>query len=987
MSKLRPWYDVIKPREDLRLGKPLDASEFAVHLGHVHRGEAHAVYVDPKQFFERTHLTESLIDLSSQMVRRLNGIKVETSAVFNMATQFGGGKTHALAALFHLAKHGSAAKRWKGVESIATKAELQEWPVAKIAVIVGTEIEPVTGYGREGDPQRRTPWGELAWQLGGTAAFARVAQHDSELRAPSEPVLRDIIGTGPVLILIDELMGYVSRARGVVGTSGVPGRAQTKEFIQNLAGVIAALDCAVLCASVPSSSDTEMPDPDDKVDYEAIKHALNRTGKAVSMSMGGEINEIIRRRLFEWDGLPEEGRKTAAAYAEWCRDHAGELAGLSGEEALKSFRDSYPFHPAVISVFERKWSSLPRFQRTRGVLRLLALWVSRVYKEGYDRVTGEALITLGTAPFQDALFTDALFEQLGEPKLRVPVTSDIAGRPESHAARLDAEAVDAIKKSRLHQKAAAAIFLESNGGQSQRRAEATVPEIKTALGGPGFNSADVETVLDGLASSCFYLECERNRYRFGVKPNLNQMLAQSRGNVKPKDIDARIRGDIEIVFKDGAKGVDRKYVPQRSNDVPDRAQLTLVVMGVETPFMGTESAKLVDEIVRSSGTSGRTYKSGLVFILPDGASSAQEAARNVLAWEDIDADEDARSRFDESQLGSLKKSLERAKRDLKESLFRSYRHILLLGKDNKLKPIDLGQITSSSIEGGRIADLVMRELLKLDEVSDGVGSGKLVRYWPPAITAWSIKDARDAFFASPALPRLSNPESIRRTVADGVSKGDMGYARRRPDGGLTLLKKPGESLLEIDVEISDDFCILTAAEAQKLVEPPRLAKLTIDPPRAEIRPGEVAAFGVRGLDQYGQPFAVSGFEWSATGGTIDASGKFVAGSEHGAFSVTAMKDGIDGRGVVQVSPKVEPGKPVLQPPAAPRGIRWSGEVPPQKWMNFYTKVLSKVSNVPGVSISVTFKASPGAEQSQAKIDELRAGLKELSLDDTIGSDG
>ena len=984
MSKLRPWYDVVKPREDLRLGKPLDASEFAVHLGHVVRGEAHAVYVDPKQFFERTHLTESLRDLAAQVVRRLNGIKVETSAVFNMATQFGGGKTHALAALLHLAKGGTVARRWKGIDTMLALAQVADWPVARTAVIVGTEVEPVTGYGRAGEPKRRTPWGELAWQLGGAKGYALVAEHDATLRAPSEPVLREVIGEGPVLILIDELMGYVSRARGVAGTGGVPGTAQTKEFIQNLSGVIGALDRAVLCASVPSSSDTEMPDPADKLDYEAIKHALNRTGKAVSMSMGGEINEIIRRRLFEWEGLPEDGRKTAAAYAEWYREHAGDLAGLSGEEALKSFKDSYPFHPAVISVFERKWSSLPRFQRTRGVLRLLALWVSRVYKEGYDKLTGEPLITLGTAPFQDAMFTDALFEQLGEPKLRTPVTADIAGRPESHATRLDTEAGEAIKSARLHQKAAATVFLESNGGQSQRRAEATVPEIRTALGGPGFNPTELDTALDALSSACFYLECERNRYRFGLKPNLNQMLVQSRGNVKPKDIDARIRGEIETLFKEGAKGIDRKYVPLRSNDVPDRPQLTLVVMGMATPASEAATHQLVEEVIRNAGTAGRTYKSGLIFALPDSAMAATEAVRNVLAWEDIDGDDDARGCFDEAQQASLKRSLARAEKDLREALFRSYRHLLLLGKDNKLQAIDLGGITSSSVAGG-IADLIMRELGKLDEVSDGVGPGKLVRFWPAAMAEWSTKSVRDAFFSSPALPRLANPDSLKRTIADGVSKGDMAYARRKPGGGVAIVTRPGESLAESDVEISDDVCILKPEDARKLEEPPRLARLVVEPGRTEVRPGEHAVFGAKGLDQYGQAFAVDAVSWSVAsglGGTVDAVGKFTAGKDLGAFAVIAVRDTVEGRASIQVVSAAQSGATGGGAAKGPGSIRWKGQVPAQRWSQFYTRVLSRFANTPGLMISVDFAVPADADQTKGKAEETRSALKELGLDET-----
>ncbi len=94
MANLKPWYQVVTPREDLRENRPLDASEFAVHLDHIRerRANVHQDYLDPQRFFDRTYLTRSLLDLSAEAVRRLSGIQVETSAVFNMATQFGGGK-------------------------------------------------------------------------------------------------------------------------------------------------------------------------------------------------------------------------------------------------------------------------------------------------------------------------------------------------------------------------------------------------------------------------------------------------------------------------------------------------------------------------------------------------------------------------------------------------------------------------------------------------------------------------------------------------------------------------------------------------------------------------------------------------------------------------------------------------------------------------------------------------------------------------------
>src|SRR5262249_6255984 len=180
------------------------------------------------------------------------------------------------------------------------------------------------------------------------------------------------------------------------------------------------------------------------------KKLLDRVGKAISMSSETEVTEIIRRRLFEWGGLPNEAKETVREYAEWATEHASELDGLSGEDIRERFESCYPFHPQLISVFQRKWQSLPRFQRTRGILRLLALWVAWAYQEEHRRSSREPLIALGSAPLDDQTFRDALFEQLGSDQLSVPVTTDIAGKKDAHAGRLDPEASESANRARLH---------------------------------------------------------------------------------------------------------------------------------------------------------------------------------------------------------------------------------------------------------------------------------------------------------------------------------------------------------------------------------------------------------------------------------------------------------------------------------------------------------------------------------------------------------
>jgi hypothetical protein len=979
MAKLKPWYDVVELREDLRDNRPLDASEFAVHLDQIRDGRAPKDYTDPRRFFDRTHITGSLLDLAAQVVRRLSGIQIETSAVFNMATQFGGGKSHSLTALYHLGKNGDRAKSWNGVSKILAKAGVPTVPEAAVAVFMGKEFDSLNGRGGGDEPLRKTPWGEIAWQLGGAKSFAAVEQHEREFIEPKGDAIRAMLPKDrPALILMDEIISYVStyRAKGYGG--------RLYNFLDCLAETARGEKNVAVVVSVPAS-ELEYTAAD-IADEARFKKMLDRLGKAILMSADTDMAEIIRRRLFEWHGMPDEGRKTAAAYAEWAVEHAQELTGFDADTAHQRFVAAYPFHPSVLSVFERKWQSLPHFQRTRGILRLLALWVAHNHQEEHRKASREPLITLGLAPLDNPTFRAALFEQLGSDKLEIPVTTDIVGKGDAHGARLDKEAADAIKKAQLHRKVATTIFFESNGGMTQARADATVPEIKTGVFGPDANTADLDHVLEGLASTCYYLNWERNRYRFGLSPNLNQILVSRRGAVQAKTIDDRIRQQTQKLFDkhtvEASRHVDRKCFPTRSNDVPNRPALTLVVFGLDAPAQEKKTAELMESIVRDCGASGRTFKSALIFAAPDAGETVRDAARNLLAWEDIDDDEDTKKRVDEAQLKLLQRNLANARRDLDEAIFRSYRHVHLLGKDNKLRPIDLGQITSSA--AASIVELILRELERGDEITSGVSPSKLIKNWPPALTEWSTKAARDAFYSSPQLPRLLNPDSIKRTICDGVTQGLLGYASKDAAGRLKL-EKFEESLFDADVEISDDMFILKAEDAQKLKEPPRLAQLAVRPEHVTLKASEQAAFTCSGLDQYGQTFATPAVTWTATGGNITTAGVYTAGETAGRHIARARADGHEAIAEVWIKAAEDhPAQLGEDDRVAPPGqqlLRWSGTVPPQKWMNFYTKVLTRFASSPNLKLEVSFEVPVERDQAQSKADDTRSGLKELGLND------
>lgn len=933
--RLKPWYDVVKPREDLREGKPLDASEFAVHLDKVRLGTAPRDYRDAATFFDRTFLTENLTALGAEVVRRLSGITTETSAVFNMTTQFGGGKTHALTLLYHLARNGSAGNGWRGVAKILQRAGIPTVPDhCAVAVFVGTEFDSVTGRGGDdGTPRRRTPWGELAWQLGGEESFAHVAQHDADFIEPKGDVIEKLLPADrPCLILMDEVLNYIStyRDRGWHN--------KLYNFIQALSETIRGRNNAVLVGSIPAS---ELSYTDkDEADQQRLKNLLDRLGKAVIVSVESETSEIIRRRLFEWDEravtpdgrviLNKDAEDACRAYADWIQENRMQLPNLINPDlARDEFSATYPFHPMVISVFERKWQTLPRFQQTRGVLRLLALWVSRAYQEGYKGAQRDPLITLGTAPLDDPMFRAAVFEQLGETKLEAAVTTDIAGKKDAHAVRLDAEAIDAIKKARLHRKVATTIFFESNGGQVGAEAqEASVPEIRLAVGQPESDIGNIETVLEALTDACYYLNVEKTRYKFSLKENLNKRFADRRATVQGPQVDEEVKREIQKIFA-SKEFVERVFFPEKSIQIFDRPVISFLIADLDRTMEDEKATRqFVEQMIRECGTTARTFKSALIWVVPDSAQPMREEARKILAWQAIQ-DEADDLKLDEAQKKQLAENIHKAKRDLKESIWRAYKHLFLLSKDNTVKMVDLGLVHSSAADSP-ISNILNR--LSADgDVEKGVSPNFLVRNWPPAFKEWATKSVRDAFYASPVFPRLLNAETIKETIARGVESGILAYVGKGASGKYQPFAF-NQSVSPADIEFSDDMFVITAETARAYLE-------------AQTTPAPV-----------GVP---------AEGGG------------------TGVGTGTGGGGEpAPIEPQPAPTPPVAGP-AKIAGIRWSGEVPPQKWMNFYTKVLSRFAATQGLKLIISVEVSPPDGLSKQSLEETQSALRELGLETQV----
>ncbi|MDP9331483.1 MAG: DUF499 domain-containing protein [Actinomycetota bacterium] len=919
-SELSPWYKVATPRGDLRDGKALDAAQFAIHLDRIAADDAPPEYLDPESFFSRTYLTEGLRRFAGEALRRLAGERQGSNAVLNLVTGFGGGKTHALTALYHLSKLGPSADTLPGVTELLNGAGLSSTPgPAAVAVFVGTDWDVTTGAGAEGEPRRLTPWGEIGWQLsqqsGDPSLFEAVAEQDAALSRPGKSVIRKMLPKDrPVLILMDEVMNFMTGARSrPIGGSTLA--SQFYEFLHNLTEEADSRDGLCVVVSLPKS-EGEMS-AEDEADFTRLENVTKRVALPYVLAKDLDVPEIVRRRLFETVGDEAKVRAAAVAFSGWMKDHRDQLPGwFSVDNAEDTIAATYPFHPTVLSVFERKWQTLPSFQRTRGVLRLLAQWVSIAYESGFRGAHEDALIGIGTAPLEDQFFRAALLDQLGSEGLQGAILADISGG-QAHAVRLDAEAEETLKKARIYTKTATTILFESSGGMA--REYATLPEVRLAVGEPDLDIGNVETSIDALLGACYYLTATGTGYRFSTKANLNRKIADRRAALGPQDVEGEAKAAIASVFGE-KKGVTHPFdlvvFPEEDRAVPDSPALRLVVLPPEDQW-GDATRETVEEWMASNGASPRQFKNGLVWAVADQVESMYMAARNAVAWRSLE-EESGGDDFDDEQRRELAERTRHAGLDLKEAVWKAYRTLVFLGQSGNLEVKDLGLLHSSAAES--MQALIQGRLRQDDELTDGLSPNQVVRNWPKsgadlASPEWSTRQLRDAVFASPRFTRLSDSSALRDTISRGVADGLFGYAERGAEDSTILFSDP---MSAEDVEFSEEVVLIPANRASALKESePGVVRLEESAPGAELLPRS------SGGDSEQIPIF---------------SGKKFA------------------------------------------GIRWQGEVPQQKWTTFYMKVLSRLAQQGGLTLKASFESRPTDGLLEERVSEVREALAELGLD-------
>jgi predicted AAA+ superfamily ATPase len=647
-GNLKPWREVITPHKDVASGRYQQA-EFAADLWQVHVGEGTDEYKNPAEFFRRTYLTESLKRLLVGAVQRLSGNG--SDPVVQLQTNFGGGKTHSMLALYHLVS-GTAPGELVGVDAVLAEAGASKLPAARRVVLVGNKISPGNPVNKPDGTVVRTLWGELAWQLGGKKAFERVRADDEKATSPGD-VLRELFKEyGPCLVLIDEWVAY---ARQLHDQSDLPaGSFETQfTFAQALTESAKLAKNCLLVISLPASDTVGSPHTqadDSEVGGQRGREALDRLRNVIGRvesswrpASAEEGFEIVRRRLFEplVDPAQFVARDTVARefYDLYRTQHQEFPIECRDADYEKRLRAAYPIHPEVFDRLYTDWSTLVKFQRTRGVLRLMAAVIHSLWEKG-DR---NPLILPSNIPIDDPRVLFELTRYLSDNWIPV-IEKDVDG-PNSLPLRLDGE-VPNLGKFAACRRVARAIYLGS--APTPTAANRGIEDRRVRLGCvmPGESPAVFGDALRRLAGAATYLYQDGPRYWYSTQPTVTK-LAEDRAEQLKRDPDKVVQELEKRLRADLRKTGDFSRVhplPRSGQDVPDDLDARLVVLGVDHAYSkepNSPAETAAKAILASRGSAPRLFGNTLVFLAVDKTrlQDLDEAVRRYLAWESIVADQ------------------------------------------------------------------------------------------------------------------------------------------------------------------------------------------------------------------------------------------------------------------------------------------------------------------------------------------------------------
>jgi len=776
---LKPWREVVTPHRDVASGRYQHA-EFAADLWQVHLGEGTDEYRDPVEFFCRTYLTESLKGMLAGAVLRLAGQGGDP--VVQLQTNFGGGKTHAMLALYHLFS-GIAPTELAGVDAVMQEAGTSKVPPARRLVLVGNKISPGNPSTKPDGTVVRTLWGELAWQLGGKKAFARIQADDEKATSPGD-VLRELFTEyGPCLILIDEWVAY---ARQLHDQSDLPaGGFETQfTFAQVLTESAKLAGNCLLVISLPASDTAGSPHAQaDDVEVggqrgrEALDRLRNVVGRLESSwrpASAEEGFEIVRRRLFEPMTDPAQFKDrdvVARAFADFYRAQQAEFP-LECRDAdyEKRIKAGYPIHPEIFDRLYTDWSTLVKFQRTRGVLRLMAGVIHSLWEKG-DK---NPLILPANISIDDSRVQFELTRYLSDNWVPV-IEKDVDG-PNSLPLQLDGE-VPNLGKLAACRRVARTIYLGSAPIATAAHRGLEDRQIKLGCVMPGESPAVFGDALRRLAGAATYLYQDGPRYWYSTQPTVTK-LAEDRAEQLKRDPDKvvvelnqRLRENLHQTGE-----FSRIHpMPHSGHDVPDDLDARLVVLGAEHPYSREpeSAAGIADKaIIESRGNTPRLFRNTLVFLAADKTrlQDLDEAIRKYLAWESILAEKETLN-LDPQQVKQAETQKTAADGAVTARLPETYQWLLVPVQTTAQAAIEW---QAMRLSGQDALAVRASKKLKNDELLITGYAATRLRMELDRVPLWRgnhvvIKQLVEDFARYIYLPRLKNSLVLLNAIRDGLS--------------------------------------------------------------------------------------------------------------------------------------------------------------------------------------------------------------------------
>ena len=779
---LKPWREVVVPHPDVLEGT-FQQSEFAADITAVRTGKATREYQDAAAFFQRTFITEGMRLLLIQVAQRLNGKGGEP--VIQLQTAFGGGKTHTMLAVYHLATRKCALSDLAGIPALIDQAGLMDVPQSRVAVLDGNAHAPGQPW-KHGKQSIRTLWGELAWQLGGEEGFALVKESDATGTSPGKDVLKTLLETSaPCVVLIDELLAYIRQFQEGQPLSGGSFDSNLS-FIQALTEACKLVPNAILLASLPES-EVEAGSQRGVAALRALEKTFGRVQALWKPVATEEAFEIVRRRLFE----PVRDEKAREAVCRAFADaYVAEGAKLPTETQEGRYYDrllqAYPIHPEVFDRLYEDWTTIDGFQRTRGVLKLMAKVIYRLWKDDNK----DLMILPGSLPLYDGSSRNELTYYLPAGWDAV-LEKDIDGeRAETTELENKEPRFGAVNAAR---RVARTIFLGSAPSSVATKSGIRGLDRARVLLGclqPGQTSSTYTDALNRLADRLHYLNSsgdkaqDSTRFWFDTRANLRREMEDRK---KRFDDKSEVRGKLAEVLKKLSAGATffggvHLFTPHA--DVPDDSALRLIFLAPEQFYSREETRMAFDAVldyVRNNGTQPRYRANRLIFVAPDHGSLTRlrDCIRVALAWASIVEDvKDGRLNIDQLQKKQAEKELQTAEDVVPRAARECYKWLLCPVQHSPTEPkpsIEAFPLnTSGSTLGSEIERVCVENELVIATWSPIHLRTKLKElYWKadkPAAGAMAFWEDTMRYLY---LPRLKNRAVLEQAIVKGAATNDF----------------------------------------------------------------------------------------------------------------------------------------------------------------------------------------------------------------------